>query len=310
MKCNMCESEILKVYSRLNNRIIYKCKSCHHMFVYPIKNNIETQKLYSDSENLNKIKDVIQNHKITKMQKYYFNQVLETSKNLTNKKNLNILEIGSSIGTFLKYAQEKKHIVIGTEVNKEIVNIVNKEGIIKLKYVENNYTDYFNINSFDLIYLEHVLEHLHNPNKILKQLTQLLNKNGIIIIKSPNHNSLLSLIFNKFWTWTYSNRHLNFFNKKSYQQILKNCGLKLISYKTGDYFVRSIPQFWSIFTIQNYTAYLLNYLFSIKIKLIRMGSKKQTILNLFPYYILYPIIKLSHKFEMGSESTIITQRKW
>lgn len=98
-----------------------------------------------------------------------------------------VLDFGSGEGEFLDVLKTKK-------IAKSISAFeIRKDCLLKLKRKKiNTYKNIKNINKkFDIITMFHVLEHLPNPYKILKNLKKLLKKNGIIILELPSNNDVL-----------------------------------------------------------------------------------------------------------------------
>lgn len=141
-----------------------------------------------NESDLNKVYQEFKNQKSSK--KDFFSKVLNNAQELTGKKSLKILEVGSAKGVFIYFANSQGHQAVGTEASKDVVTYVNSFHPGFLQYVhQNNFLESFEQEKFDLIYLEHVLEHLPNTNSIIGQFKQLLNPGGIIYLVVPNHGS-------------------------------------------------------------------------------------------------------------------------
>ena len=57
----------------------------------------------------------------------------------------------------------------------------------KFFHIENKFVDQIKLDKkYDLIILDNVLEHIEEPNKVLKKIKIILNENGIIYIAVPN----------------------------------------------------------------------------------------------------------------------------
>ena len=119
------------------------------------------------------------------------------AKKKLRKKRVNFLEIGSGEGFILKQAvKEKKWNVVGIDFNKFGIKKFNKK---ILKYFIETNPDEFLKNEikkktkFDLIVLNNVLEHVINPNSLLKNINKLVNKSSVILITIPNDFSFLQL---------------------------------------------------------------------------------------------------------------------
>ena len=94
----------------------------------------------------------------------------------------------------------------------------------------------FDENSFDYIVMGDVLEHLIDPQTILKKLYPLLKPGGCILIIVPNiryWRVLLNLILKDEWEYKewgiLDYTHLRFFTKKSIVRLFKKTGLQYIS---------------------------------------------------------------------------------
>jgi len=58
-----------------------------------------------------------------------------------------------------------------------------------------------NFQKYDLVILEQVLEHVHNPNKGLLNIKQILKSNGLLLITTPFMIKLHGDPYD-FWRWT------------------------------------------------------------------------------------------------------------
>ena len=74
--------------------------------------------------------------------------------------------------------------------------------------------------SFDVITMNHVIEHLVDPITSLSRLSCLLNPGGRIIIRTPNARSALSRVLGAAWRGWETPRHLHVFTPKSIDKIM------------------------------------------------------------------------------------------
>jgi SAM-dependent methyltransferase len=99
---------------------------------------------------------------------------------------------------------------------------------------------------FDLIILNQVIEHLHNPSEVLSDLKGMLKENvGVIAISCPNTNSVYRYCFGKNWINWHLPFHRNHFNRNSLRLLAEKCGYKLSKYQT------ITPNTWSEIQVQN-----------------------------------------------------------
>ena len=85
----------------------------------------------------------------------------------------------------------------------------------------------------------HVIEHVADPSHYVKIIYNLLKKNGLFVLETPNSNSLDARIFKKnYWGGYHIPRHWNIYNDKNIRSLLKKNKFNniKIKFKTGHYF--------------------------------------------------------------------------
>ena len=134
------------------------------------------------------------------------------------------MDLGCGRGVLLKAFQSLGHEVIGVERKDSpclgMPNVICSElDDIKLE-----------AESFDIIVIWHVLEHLKEPAKTLADVSRLLKPKGSLFISVPNFGSNQATFFKKHWFHLDLPRHLYHFNTRSLVNIFKQENL-VISYK-------------------------------------------------------------------------------
>ena len=81
---------------------------------------------------------------------------------------------------------------------------------------------------FDLIILNHTLEHMEDPVEIIQKIRPILKSRGILFIDVPNFGSLYSKLMGDHWPYLLPNEHHFHFTKKSLENILRNQKFKVI----------------------------------------------------------------------------------
>ena len=95
----------------------------------------------------------------------------------------------------------------------------------------------FNENSYDIIVIWHVLEHLTDPVRTIRKAQKLLKTDGSLIVAVPNFASYQRIIFGKHWFHLDLPRHTYHFDPNSLSTLFLNSGLRIKSFST-----RSIDQ--------------------------------------------------------------------
>ncbi|MCM8800340.1 MAG: class I SAM-dependent methyltransferase, partial [Candidatus Omnitrophica bacterium] len=161
-------------------------------------------------------------------------------------KNYKLLDIGCGKGERLKFFKDLGFSVLGLEVSdtvdyaREHFNLE----IIKKDIYQADFED----NSFDIVTLFNVLEHIHNPNKLLKEIYRILKDNGFLVIQIPNTDSLQFKIFKKRWITFDIPRDLFYFNIKQLKYLLERQRFNLIKISFNDSFFHPSICMASLFT--------------------------------------------------------------
>jgi SAM-dependent methyltransferase len=105
-----------------------------------------------------------------------------------------------------------------------------------INLIKKSYEKFTGKKNYDLILMMDVLEHFKEPLVILKKTRLFLNKNGYLVIQTPNYQSLMAKIC-KNWSWWMVTDHKYVFSLKSIKLILKKTGFKIVFLKTYEDFI-------------------------------------------------------------------------
>ncbi|RKM94670.1 class I SAM-dependent methyltransferase, partial [Aquimarina sp. BL5] len=133
-----------------------------------------------------------------------------------------LLDIGAGTGDFLIEANKKHWQVIGIEPNEQARALAKEKGIV----LEPDATK-LSSNSFDIITMWHVLEHVPDLSAQIKELKRLLKPGGHLIIAVPNFKSYDALYYKSFWAAYDVPRHLWHFSKNSMKTLFEKEGMML-----------------------------------------------------------------------------------
>ncbi|MDZ4727648.1 MAG: class I SAM-dependent methyltransferase [Leptospira sp.] len=160
---------------------IYKCESCGLQSLYPRPKQSE---LYDEGYYKGKAEYTYIDER--EKEKYFRYVWISRIKNIMkNKKGLgHFLDIGSSFGGFLRVANELGFTVQGVEISKYASNYANDTGIATFNgsILEAKFPN----NSFDVITLIEVIEHLENPNLVFPELERILKPGGLLVLQTAN----------------------------------------------------------------------------------------------------------------------------
>lgn len=139
----------------------------------------------------------------------------------------NLLDIGCGTGAFLKTAKDDGWEVFGIEPNEKARDIANKSCEGSVFNIEK--LEVFKAQSFDVITLWHVLEHLPNLHAQVLILKTLLKPNGTLVIAVPNYKSYDAKYYKNFWAAYDVPRHLWHFSRESILRLFKTVEMKVVN---------------------------------------------------------------------------------
>lgn len=125
-----------------------------------------------------------------------------------------ILDIGCGNGDFLKYLVKhgyKNVHGIDPYVEGE-TDLVSKKNIFQLQQDTKE--------KFDIILMNHSFEHMDNPKLVLKAAKEMLNNNGVIIMRIPVCGGSAWKMYRESWYQIDAPRHLYLYTPKSLREIL------------------------------------------------------------------------------------------
>jgi len=150
---------------------------------------------------------------------------------LSNKEKGKLLDIGCGNGAFMKRMISLGWECEGIDFDKNAIEACLKEGLnVSLGDLSNQ-----NIqnNSFDVITISHVIEHVDNPFSLLSECYHILKPGGQIVIATPNSNSwLFRSIFHSYWYPLEIPRHFHIFNLTNLSTLINKVGFEIICAKT------------------------------------------------------------------------------
>lgn len=146
-----------------------------------------------------------------------------------------VLDIGCATGYFAKELKKKNNCrVWGIDIDRATLKIAKKycENVYRID-VTKELSLPFRKHSFDVILLLDVIEHLPNPENLLKILHNYLKSGGILIVSVPNVAFVsirLMLLLGKFTyrdTGIMDKTHLHFYTRKTSLELFEKTGWNL-----------------------------------------------------------------------------------
>lgn len=135
-----------------------------------------------------------------------------------------LLDIGAGTGEFLLVAKNNGWNVTGLEPSDKAKGIAINKGISFATDLESLADQ-----SFDIITMWHVLEHVPNLEHQMAELKRLIKPNGTVIIAVPNFKSFDANHYGAFWAAYDVPIHLWHFSKTAIQKLFAQHQLELVN---------------------------------------------------------------------------------
>jgi len=225
--CNICGNNGgFKLITIKNGYHIFKCPSCGVYFVHPQPSEEKLKKIYSFDEDYFKYTDF--NEKILSV---FLAERLKWL-GMNDIKNKKFLDVGCGTGEAVFFAEKMGYDALGLEINDGTVERMKKRGINVINSTLENFNG--RKNSFDVIYLGEIVEHVKDPSRFLDKCNFLLKKSGRLLVTTPNTNSFIAkyqLVLNRLfgipWGHISPPHHLFEFSDKNLVGMLKSKKFKV-----------------------------------------------------------------------------------
>lgn len=245
-QCNICgSSSVMKLFKKEANPLfnlpknmkkvyqLNRCDDCGFIFVFPRPNSKQLLNFYSGQKVffIGTSDEAVESYlKDKNLYQDKYLKRLQILKDFTSGRNL--LEIGSAGGLFLDVAKSRGWKVDGIEpsrwgvkIAKEKLNIKTRLGTIEDLHLPKEY--------YSVVTFYDVLEHVLNPNTVIRKTRSILKKDGIVAITLPNAGSIWFRLGGKNWTMVSLPEHLNYFSLTNLTKLLENNGFEIVEVKSG-----------------------------------------------------------------------------
>lgn len=201
---------------------LYKCNSCGLISTFPAPDESKISEYYKSE------KYVSHSSKPSGLFEFAYHQVrqitLKSKAKITSKYShgKKLLDIGCATGEYLQTCKKQGFEVSGVEPNQKAREIALAN--YGLKIGDLNSLNSFSPESFDVITMWHVLEHVHDINERMAKINQLLKLNGIAIIAVPNPESYDAHHYIDKWAAYDVPRHLFHFTQNALKTLAEKHG--------------------------------------------------------------------------------------
>ena len=146
-----------------------------------------------------------------------------------------LLEVGSGPGFFLQLGKERGWEVKGIEPSEKAAGHAKELGLDIV-------CDFLTVESarelgaFDVVYMHEVLEHIPDPEAMVRRAFSLIEPGGLCLVVVPNdYNPFQAVLRSTMgfepW-WVAPPHHINYFNPNSLGELLQRAGFEIAHFET------------------------------------------------------------------------------
>lgn len=244
-KSNALFRKIQKGYQEPDIFRVYYCDTCNTSFTLPrVKNNNVYELIYKNPflvKGYSRYQCYQEQVLIEKNPLNYLENLepsywgaIHAIKNILNvDKSARIIELGSGLGYFTYSLNVAGYNVQGLDISLDAVNNANKK--FGDYYLCGDLFDFaeYNLDSYDIVIMTEVIEHLDDPKEFIKAIKRMLKSNGKLIFTTPNKSFYPNSIS---WYTDSPPVHCWWFSEKSIRYIADLLNMKLTFVEFDDYY--------------------------------------------------------------------------
>lgn len=235
-KCPLCQGIKFRKRFDLGSLKVFRCQSCGLQFLNPYVAPKSMVEVYASTEAMQEANPLLGHYydliEGSPTERFY-RQVLKKLQPF--KGGGSLLDIGCGRGHFLSLARESGWKVKGLEPAAEHAQFGRAKLGIEIQ-VATLEEARFEKESFDAITMWDVIEHVPNPYETLNQVSRWLRKGGILLLATPNHESLIDFLATAILTFSggliqrpltyfFVPEHVLYFTPSTLRQLVRRCRL-------------------------------------------------------------------------------------
>ena len=227
--CLVCDNKDISFLMEVKDHFLsgetfslYKCNSCGFISTHPAPDESAIAAYYKSE------KYISHSSKPSSLFEFIYQQVrrvtLKRKARITSKyaHGKQLLDIGCATGEYLETCKKEGFDVFGAEPNQKAREIALANYGLNIGDLDT--LNSFEPESFDVITMWHVLEHVHDFNERMDLINRILKSNGSVIIALPNPESYDAHYYIDSWAAYDVPRHLNHFTQNALSTLAEKHG--------------------------------------------------------------------------------------
>ena len=215
IKCTVCKDSESIIVLRKESLSLRKCLKCGTVFLGEYSDGFvpELYDYYDKYENVDKedVYNPVTNARCQDLLRWFSRFGIGRE----------VLDVGCGLGQFVEVANRSGWIAEGLELSREAVNFARRQGLAvqELDFLSGTIQP----NSYDLVTLFEVIEHVPNPAEVLYRAGEVVRSGGLVYLTTPNFASIDRCLLGKKWKVIVP-AHLTYFTPRTLRALVKKAG--------------------------------------------------------------------------------------
>ncbi len=226
--CPVCNDRPMR-YAEKNGYVFWRSRTCGLLFVWPYLSK-PPQEIYQ-SEYFSGASSgfgYVDYDAEKTMLRGFFKKIIKRLERHASGKGA-LLDVGAATGSFVELAQKEGWNARGIDISAHSVSAANAKGLPLEQATLDDFTS--PAESFAVITMWDVLEHLPDPFSALQKSWNLLKRGGILAVNTPDAGSFWARLFGKRWHSLIPPEHIFIFNRNALERVLEKNGFEIVEVK-------------------------------------------------------------------------------
>lgn len=214
--CTLCSSKLTSLV-RLNTETnILVCENCSNALTIPAPSDVSY-----DNHAFHQL--VAEDEKRWRSYSTGIAMFIQRNYGATGR----LLDVGCSHGLLLEEAGRLGFTAEGIEPSEGAVDYCNRKGLnVRRGYLAKGI---YPPNTFDVVVMSHVLEHLLDPRELLDTAHSVLTQNGVLCLSQTNYQGTLPRWLGRHWPAWVAQQHYYHFSQAGITWLLQEAGFDVLT---------------------------------------------------------------------------------
>ncbi|MCZ8536933.1 class I SAM-dependent methyltransferase [Paenisporosarcina quisquiliarum] len=229
VNCPICQSSKSTYQFEKHDFHLVQCDVCSTAYFDQVP--INTNDIYSAPHAIGDAQEAYLVNKDYRKIRFATERVQLIEQHLVSQiKDVDILDVGCGTGWFLETAKDKGANCFGVELGKDLAKFTAER--LEITVWNCDLTELDTIKKFDVVTMFDLIEHVENPLLLINSAKELLKDNGIIVIFTPQFDSVAIKTMKDKSNLIMPAEHLSYFTEKTVEKVAELSDMEVVYYAT------------------------------------------------------------------------------